>query len=68
MVSQKYSSYDINYNKGNKCSDKKLLCIDYKDEEDQESKPSKDLNLEENTPSISSHASISINIPKTINI
>jgi hypothetical protein len=56
------------YNKGHKCSENKLFYIDYEEEEDQELEPSKDLYLEDTTPTISCHALVDISTPQTLKI
>jgi hypothetical protein len=59
---------DSKYNKGHKCSEKKLFYIDCEEEEDQELEPLQDLELEEITPTIYCHALASISTLQTLKI
>jgi hypothetical protein len=56
------------YSKGPKCGENKLFYIDCEEEEYQELKPSRDLDLEYTTPMISCHALDGINTPQTLKI
>jgi hypothetical protein len=55
------------YSKGHNCGENKLFYIDYEEEEDQELKPSQDLDIEDAT-TISCHALDRINTQKTLKI
>jgi hypothetical protein len=59
---------DNKYNKGHKCDKKKLFYIECEEEEHQELVPSKDLYLEETTPTIYCHAMDDIDTPQTLKI
>jgi hypothetical protein len=59
---------DNKYNKGHTFGDKKLLYIDWEEEEDQELEPSQGLELEDTTPTIYRHALDGINTPQTLKI
>jgi hypothetical protein len=58
---------DSKYNGGHKCDEKKLFYIDC-EEEDQEWEPSKYIEIEDTTPTISCRALVGINTPQTLKI